>query len=67
LQAVLLSQQFLANEFVDAGLGPELYRVGDVARAYTITEYTRSKITILFASRERERGRERTNLLLPRL
>jgi hypothetical protein len=55
LQVVLLSQQFLANEFGDVGEGPELYHVGDVARAYTITEYSSSKIRILFASRERER------------
>lgn len=55
MQAVLLSQQFLANEFGGAGERPELYRVGEVARAYTITEYSRSKITILVASRERER------------
>lgn len=55
MQAVLLSQQFLADEFGEAGEGSELYRVGDVAQANTITEYSRSKRRILFASRERER------------
>ena len=56
MQAVLLSQQFLADEFGEAGEGPDLLPVGEMARANTITEYGRRNRTILSASIVRRGG-----------